>query len=85
MEPIKTRVLQFALASGRPPSLFSQSVFATNNFFTVDKKINAQQIAALAEFYPDLNINWILTGCGHMIQSADEVLSGPLEEELPIM
>ncbi len=53
------------------PRAFEKSIGASNGFFrSISKGIGADKYLEISRRYPDLNIDWLLTGEGEMLKHA---------------
>jgi hypothetical protein len=80
MEAIKKRILEFAGSVEAELQFFTSNLFGSEDFFRMDEKVTVSQIIDLAAMYPELNMNWILTGKGRMLYDATDALVEALEE-----
>lgn len=80
MDTIKARILQFATAIEAYLAFFTFRIFGSDEIYHRNKKITVDKIIELAAMYPELSMNWILTGRGRMIQSPNEIIIEALEK-----
>ena len=82
MEAIKKRILQFAGTIETELHFFTVRIFGSEEFFAIEDKLTIAQLVDLADMYPELNMNWVLTGKGGMLYNSTDTLVDVLEEGL---
>ena len=66
--PIQERVEQFIQYKGLSNSRFEKTVGLSNGFVrNMDKGMSTDKLMKISEFFPDLNILWLITGQGTML------------------
>lgn len=78
---VKERLKIFIKSIGKSVAEFEKSIFVSNGYVnSISKSIGIDKLNMILEKYPNLNIEWLLTGKGEMIKKsgsgADEVASG---------
>lgn len=79
LSTVKERLTQYLKVKKISKSAFGRAIGASSAFVTsIQKTIGAEKIQSIALNYPDLNIEWLLTGEGVMIktQSGHTVVTG---------
>lgn len=70
---VKGRLKEYIKYSGITTMEFERSIGASNGYVTsISKGIGAKFSREISKNYPDLNLDWLLTGEGSMLKSADE-------------
>lgn len=74
---IKDRLSVFIRYKNLSKYAFEKSIGVSNGFFnSINKSIGSDKLGYISKTYPDLNIDWLLTGDGEMlkaIESKDEI------------
>lgn len=66
---VKERVKIFLDYKKMPISVFEKSINASNGYVnSISKSIGLDKIEMILEKYPNLNIEWLLTGQGNMLK-----------------
>lgn len=76
---VKERLTEYLKAKRISKSEFGKVVGVSNAYVSaIRKTISTEKIQSIAASYPDLNIEWLLTGEGEMLktQSANSVVTG---------
>lgn len=76
---VRERLTEYLKVKKISKSAFGRAINASSAFVTsIRKTIGAEKIQAIALNFPDLNIEWLLTGEGEMLktQSANTVVTG---------
>lgn len=69
---ITKRVKEYVLYKGIRINQFEQSCNLSNGYVNqIKRSIGEEKLKAISRRFPDLNISWILTGIGNMIQNQD--------------
>lgn len=69
---ITKRVKEYVLYKGIRIDQFEQSCNLSNGYVNqIKRSIGEEKLKAISRRFPDLNISWILTGIGNMIQNQD--------------
>ncbi len=67
---IKNRILDFIKNRGVTVAEFERNVALSNGYINNFKdSIGSDKLNNIAQYYPDLNINWLITGKGEMLKS----------------
>lgn len=75
---VKERVKEFTKFFGITVSAFEKSIHVTNGYVnSISKSIGIDKIESILEIYPNLNIEWLLTGKGFMLKE-DTSVSEPM-------
>lgn len=70
--PITKRIKEYILYKGIRINQFEQSCGLSNGYINqIKKSIGDEKLKAISLRFPDLNISWILTGIGNMIQDQE--------------
>jgi hypothetical protein len=69
-ETITGRILEYIQSKGITPGKFERSIDAGNNYLNNVKSIGSDKLTKIIEVYPDLNVEWLLTGKGTMTKDA---------------
>lgn len=74
---VKERLINFLNAQSVKKSFFEECIGASNGFVnSIRRSISPDKINAIKENFPDLNIDWLLTGDGEMLntfENKDEI------------
>ncbi len=78
---VKTRIKQFCESQGLTVSGFEKSIGVANGYVnSISKSIGIDKICNVLEKYPNLNLEWLLTGSGPMLKESpsayDATVSG---------
>lgn len=66
---VKDRIKAFIDYNNQSISLFEKSIKASNGYInSISKSIGLDKLLTIIEKYPNLNIEWLLTGKGEMIK-----------------
>lgn len=69
---VKDRLIYFLDAKGVNKSEFGRRVGVSNAFVaSIRKSIQPDKLSAIQREFPDLNIDWLLTGEGEMLKGSD--------------
>lgn len=67
---VKDRLIDFLKYKGLSQSKFEKSIGASNGYInSMRKGIGAERLEQVRREYPDLNIDWLLSGNGNMLNS----------------
>lgn len=67
---VKERLIRYIDSKGISKTSFGESIGVSNAYVTsIRKSIQPDKIRAIALNYPDLNIDWLLTGEGEMLNT----------------
>lgn len=67
---VRDRIKEFVKFTKIPISAFEKSILVTNGYVnSISKSIGIDKIELIIEKYPNLNIEWLLSGKGSMIKS----------------
>ena len=87
---VKERLTEFVESLGISKSEFGRQIGVSNAFISsIRKSIQQDKIQSIASKYPNLNIEWLLTGEGEMLKTNDSVVrdnhseyeTGPKKDE----
>ena len=70
---IKDRLLKFIELNSTSLHQFEKKVGLSNGYMAKVASIGSPVIEKIAEVYPDLNIDWLFTGKGHMLRSQQKL------------
>jgi hypothetical protein len=73
----KSRLIDFLKFKNIKKSQFYKSTGLGNGFLDKNNNVNSDKIEIIASYYPDLNIKWLITGKGEMLQGAEPVAQRP--------
>lgn len=68
MNSVRDRIAKFIEFKRLSNRAFSTSIGASATYFTSTKTIGSDNLEAIARVYPDLNIEWVVTGKGQMLR-----------------
>lgn len=80
LAPIKSRILQYIDFHGIEKKYFFEKIgVAASNFRSKSLKseVGGDVIAKISSFYPDLNIEWLITGKGNMTREVEMMVNEP--------
>lgn len=67
---VKERIKEFAKKEKGSVKAFEESINASNGYLnSIQKSIGLDKLEAILEKYPNLNLEWLLTGNGEMIKT----------------
>ena len=67
---VKERIREFAKKEKGSVKAFENSINASNGYInSIQKSIGLDKLEAILEKYPNLNLEWLLTGKGEMIKT----------------
>lgn len=70
---VKKRIKQFAESQSLTISAFEKSINTSNGYVnSISKSIGLDKINLIIEKYPELSLEWLLTGKGQMLNSPDD-------------
>lgn len=70
---VKDRILQFCNAVGVRPGRFERECGLSNGYLSkLRNEPSRDKIGIIASTYPNLNIDWLLTGEGNMLKEPDD-------------
>ena len=79
---VKQRLRSFIKAQSISIKAFEESINASNGYVnSISKSIGLDKLESIIEIYPNLNLEWLLTGEGEMLKKKDE--DPPPEEKKP--
>lgn len=68
---VKERIKEFAKKEKGSVKAFENSINASNGYInSIQKSIGLDKLEAILEKYPNLNLEWLLTGKGEMIKAS---------------
>ena len=68
---VKDRLKFFIKSIGLSVAEFEKSIYVSNGYVnSISKSIGIDKINLMLEKYPNLNIEWLLTGKGNMLKNA---------------
>ena len=68
---VKNRIKELIKSHGITVKAFENSIHASNGYVnSISKSIGLDKIEKIVEKYPNINLNWLLTGQGEMLVSA---------------
>lgn len=70
-EFVTHRLMKFAEYKGLNRISFERSIGKSSSYLKNSKDVTSSVLKKLMKVYPDLNINWLITGEGYMIKSGD--------------
>ncbi|KZE82866.1 hypothetical protein AV926_04780 [Myroides marinus] len=77
---VKERLKEFATHLDLTISAFEKEINASNGYINnISKSISLEKISTIKQKYPQLNIEWLLTGEGEMIKNKE-----PKHEAIPV-
>jgi hypothetical protein len=86
---VKERLLQFIEKQGITKNQFIIKIGIANGFFNTNNGVNTDNLEKIFSFYPELNMDWIVTGRGSMtikeVQSEGFLVSEEQAEYEPKM
>lgn len=89
MTNVKDRLIAFLEEKGVNKSEFGRRIGVSSAFITsMRKSIQPDKVKAIREQFPDLNIDWLLTGEGEMLADSDterELATSQLQDEIPLI
>nr|WP_321356915.1 hypothetical protein [uncultured Draconibacterium sp.] len=82
MSSVRDRLLEFIEKKGLNPASFEKKVGLSNAYVkNIRKSIGDKSITKIKNEFPDLNVDWLLTGNGDMIKSStNNTINNPKEE-----
>ena len=86
LAPIKQRIIYFIDNKGiKKKDFFTNLNVAASNFRSdsLKSEINGDVIAKISSLYPDLNLDWLITGKGNMLRTEERADSSPIIELNP--
>lgn len=73
MSTIKERLLQYIEATKTRKSYFEKKCGFCNGYINnIVNSISPAKVAVIKENYPDLNVGWLMTGEGNMLNTTNE-------------
>ena len=70
----KERLLEFLKYNEMGQTAFEERVGLTRGYISkVKKDIGSSMVTKIAEIYPDLNVNWLVTGEGKMLKEKEGI------------
>jgi len=69
---IPERILQYLEHKGISKLAFYKAIGVTNGYLDKKQTIGAEKIAVITEIYSDLNLSWLITGKGEMLNPEGE-------------
>ena len=70
---VKDRLTSYLSTKKISKSEFGRTIGVSTSFVTaIRKSIQPDKVASIAQYYPDLNIQWLLTGEGTMLNSSGD-------------
>lgn len=69
---IKDRLLQYINFKCITKAFFEKSIYASNGYINNVKTLGSDKLEDILNKYPDLNIEWLLTGNGNMIKESNK-------------
>ena len=80
---VKSRLLDFVAFTGVKKSQFYKKTRLGNGFLDKNDNINSDKIEIIASSYPELNIEWLITGKGEMLRGAEPAAQQPTAVKEP--
>ena len=78
-DSVKQRLIRFAKLKCKSVRAFEMANNLTVGYINAIRvSIQPDKIQRIASHYPDLNIDWLMTGSGEMLVKNDEMVSEPL-------
>lgn len=75
---VKERLTDFVDWLGISKSEFGRQIGVSNAFISsIRKSIQQDKIQSIASKYPELNIEWLLTGEGEMLKTGENLVKSP--------
>jgi len=65
---IKERLISYLEFKGITKSFFEKSIRMGNGYINNVKSIGSDKLEDIINQYPDLNIEWLISGCGEMLK-----------------
>ena len=72
MQGVKDRLKQFIDYKALSERKFSQKISPSATYFTSTKTIGSDKLEKIAEEFPELNMDWVITGRGEMLYKEHE-------------
>ncbi len=70
---IKERIIKFIKRKDITQKFFCDKLGVLHNYITtINKSIPSDRLVQIIELYPDLNIDWLLTGQGEMLREVKQ-------------
>lgn len=67
---VKERIKQFCKLEGSTVAAFEESIGASNGYVnSISKSIGLERLNVIIEKYPNINLEWLLTGRGDMLKT----------------
>lgn len=80
---LKDRLLKYIDFKGVTKSYFEKNIGAGNGYINNVKTIGSDKLEDIINKYPDLNIEWLLTGRGDMLKKEDSFDEGSIHNGEP--
>ncbi|MDV3793355.1 peptidase S24 [Elizabethkingia anophelis] len=73
---VKNRIKEFVEYKGITISAFEKSINASNGYVnSISKSMGLEKIDGILEKYPNINLEWLLTGKGRMLKGEDNEIN----------
>jgi len=70
---VKERIKQFIDFKQLSERKFSKKISPSETYFTSTKTIGSDKLEKIAENFPELNMDWVITGRGEMIIKEEQI------------
>ena len=74
MNQVKSRVIQFIESQGISNRKFCIKISVSHVYFSTDNAISSDVLEKIFIIFPELNMDWVITGCGEMLTKRVESL-----------
>lgn len=72
---VKNRIKEFCKSENLSISAFEDTIRVSNGYVnSISKSIGIDKLNTILEIYPNINLEWLLTGKGKMLKGQEEVL-----------
>lgn len=82
--PIKQRILRFLNLKGITQYEFYKNTGVTRGVLKQNNGISEDNLTRFLAYYPEVNINWIVTGRGKMLKEEIQESSDDVEDDRPV-
>lgn len=78
------RIIDFIKSKGLSISSFEKSIGKATNYIRNSKSFTSNVLSTIMDVYPDLNIEWLITGKGDMLKGEEDKISSVAAPESSI-